>query len=52
MPRKATGKIKQIALPVLVDEQIENPSSRDVWIHAIVDKIAELVDAVNELKEA
>lgn len=50
VPRKTTGNIKQIVLPALVDEQIENPSSRDIWIHTIVDKIAELVDAVNELK--
>ena len=51
VPRKTTGNIEKIALPVLVDEQIENPSSRDIWIHTIVDKIAELVDAVNEINE-
>ena len=45
-------KIKPITLPALVDEQIEDPSSRDAWIHIIVGKIAELVDAVNELKGA
>lgn len=49
--RNTTGKIEQISLPVLVDEQIKDPFSRDIWIHTIVDKIAELVNAVNEINE-